>query len=64
MNIKELRTQFETEYKSSMFYLDRDLVTGEYSKMTTFQAWCGYKVCASLNGILPKDFNIYGDDAK
>ena len=64
MTIDELRKQFEYEFKSRKFYLDRNTKTGEYKNSSTFQSWGAYKLCAILNGVIPKECNIYGEDAK
>lgn len=63
-NISKLRGQFEYEYTSKKFYLERNGVTGEYRNSSTFQAWGAYKLCAKLNGILPEGFDIYSDESK
>jgi hypothetical protein len=64
ITINELRKQFEYEFMSRMFSLERNAETGEYRSPHTFQAWGAYKLCAILNGVLPKNYNIYGEDAK
>ena len=48
--------------KNRMFDLSKDSY-GQYAKCTTFQAWCAYKLCASLNGVLEKDFDIISREA-
>lgn len=63
MNIDELRKQFEQEFHRRHFCIDRNKYN-EYRTPGTFQAWCAYKLCASLNGVLPKDYDIYSEDAK
>ncbi len=61
--IEQLRNQFEYQYYSKMFDLKRNHNTGQYLRPTTFQAWCAYKLCASLNGILPSEFDIFSKEA-
>ena len=62
MSIEELRSQFEHEYTRRNFILKRDS-HGQYMKTTTFQAWCAYKLCAKLNGLLPEGFDIHSKAA-
>lgn len=63
LNIQDLRNQFEYEFKSRYFYLDRQH-SGEYRNPLTFQAWCAYKLCASLNGVIDPNFDIYSKEAQ
>lgn len=61
--LQELREQFEYEFKSRYFSLERK-ASGEYQNARTFQAWCAYKLCALLNGVIPPDIDIYSDEAQ
>lgn len=64
LTIDELRSQFEYEYKSRYFYLDRLSPGNEYRNALTFQAWCAYKLCAKLNGVIDPRTDIYCSEAQ
>lgn len=63
LTIEELRSQFEYEYKSRYFYLERNS-SGEYRNPLTFQAWGAYKLCASLNGVIDSKIDIYSKECR
>lgn len=61
--LQELREQFEYEYLSRYFILERNSI-GEYRNPLTFQAWGAYKLCALLNGVIDPSIDIYSKEAR
>lgn len=52
MSLKELREQFEEEFKYPKSFNVERRDNGEYRNMSTFLAWVGYFHCALTNGLV------------